>query len=168
MAQAYQQDYADTISVTPRAGLQAEPVRPRSGVVAEVAIVPGVLVVPGTSDNQAKLPTSAAEVAKGLGVSLLLQLRKELTDDYAIGEALSYVDEGCVWVAVEGAVTRGNQAFARFANGTGATAAMTQKGSFRADADTNTSAAAVPACRFESSTAGAGFAKVKINLPATA
>ena len=114
MAQAYQQDIVDSISVTPRAGIPAEPVRPRAGVVADVVITPGVLVVPGANDNSVKLPTSAAEVLKGMGIALLLQLRKEQSDDYAVGDAVSYVDEGEIWVAVEGAVTRGNQAYVRF------------------------------------------------------
>ncbi len=168
MPQAYQQDIVDTISVTPRAGIPSEPIREvRSNVVAEVQIAPGVLVVPGTADTQIKLPTSAAEVLKALGISLLLQLGYELTDDYIIGRNVSYVGRGGMWVAVEGAVTRGNQAFARFANGTGATAGFTQKGSFRADADTNTSAGVVPNMRFDSSTTGVGFAKVRFDLPAT-
>lgn len=164
MAQPYQQDIVDTISVTPRSGIPAEPVHEvRSGVVAQVVITPGVLVVPGTTDIQVKLPTSAADVAKGLGVSLLLQLGYELTDDYAIGRNVSYVADGAMWVAVEQAVTRGNQCFARYAAGAGGT----QLGAFRADVDT-ASAAAVPACRYDSSTVGAGFAKVRVDLPATA
>ena len=169
MAQAYQEDFLESISTTPRAGQIAENTQDsvRSGVVAEVSIPPGLLVVPGTTDTQTKLPASAAEVLKALGVSVLLELGYELTDAFGIGRAVSYLEEGEIWVAVEGAVTRGAQPFVRFADGTGATAAFTQKGAFRADADTNTSAGVLPGCRFSSSTTGAGFAKVRLNLPAT-
>lgn len=163
MAQAYQEDILESISTTPRAGQLGENgIKPRSGVVAQVSIAPGLAITQGTADNQVKLPTSAAEVLKCLGVSMLLELGYELSDAYFIGRPVSFVDYGEMWVAVEAAVTAGQQAFVRFATGS-----FTQLGAFRADADTAT-AGVLPACRFTTSTAGAGFAKVRVRLPATA
>jgi hypothetical protein len=165
MPQAWQTDIAESISTTPAAGQPAEAVHDlRAGVTAEVDIAPGLLICPGTADAQAKLPTSAAEVLRALGVAVLMPLKSEDSVSFraSLKEAVLYLEKGEIWVAVEGAVTRGSQPFVRFATGTGGS----QKGAFRADGDTST-AGVLPGCRFMSSTAGAGFAKVRLNLPAT-
>jgi len=160
MPQAWQTDIAESISTTPAAGQPAEQVSDlRSGRVAEVLIPPGLLVTPGTAPTQLKLPTSAAEVIKGLGVSVLMKI-SESGPNFQIGDAVLYLEEGEIWVAVEAAVTDGSDVYVRFANG-----AFTQKGAFRGDADTAT-AGKLSGARFTSTTTGAGFAKVRLNLPA--
>jgi hypothetical protein len=163
----YQTDFAESISTTPAAGQLAEDVSDlRSSRVAEVAIAPGLACTPGTAAHQLKLPTSAAEVAKCLGVSVLMPLRSESGPTFAIGDAVLYLEKGEIWVAVEEAVADGSDVYVRFAtNG-----ALTQKGAFL-DNDSNpgggATAAKLPGCRFTSTTTGAGFAKVRLNLPAT-
>lgn len=163
MPQAYQTDFAESISTTQYEGMPAEPVsKLRAGRVAEVVVPAGRLVVPGTGAHQAKLPTSAAEVLKALGVSVLMPLKSETSTDFAIGEAVLYLQTDEIWVVVEAAVTDGQQALARHtANG-----GNTVLGRFRGDADTG--ASVVPGCRFTSSqpTPG-GLAKLRLNLPAT-
>lgn len=167
MPQPWQTDIAESISTTPAAGQPAEAVRDlRSGRVAEVKIAPGLAILAGSSPTQAKLPTTAAEVAKCLGVTVLMPLKGEGSLDYAVGESILYLEKGEIWVAVEGAVSDGSDVYVRFAdNGT-----LTQKGAFRGD-DSNpgggATAAKLPGCRFTSTTTGAGFAKVRLNLPAT-
>lgn len=172
MPQAYQGDIAESIAGTPRAGQLAENTGPdklRSGVVAEVLIAPSRLVCPGTAENQVKVPTSAAEVLTAYGVAVFLPMKSDAVaplnqEDFQIAEFVLYLDKGEIWVPVEAAVSRGQQAlFRHTANGGGGFPTV---GQWRGDA--NTGAAVVPACRFTSSTAGAGFAKVRLNLPATA
>lgn len=172
MPQAYQGDIAESIATTPRAGQLAENTGPdklRSGVTAEVLIPPGSLVCNGSTDLKAKRPTSAAEVLSSMGVAVYLPLKSDVQaplnqEDYAIDEALLYLEKGEIWVPVEAAVTRGQQCLYRHtANGGGGFPTV---GMWRGDA--NTGASVVPACRFESSTVGAGFARARLNLPATA
>ncbi len=167
MPQAWQTDVAESISTTHYEGSPAEPVSElRSGRVAEVAIPAGRLVVPGTAQHQLKLPTSAAEVATARGVSVLMPLKGEPTtananNDFAIGEAVLYCEDGVMWVYSETAVTDGQPALARHtANG-----GNTVLGRFRMGADTG--AAAVPSARFDGTTSAPGLAKVKFDLPAT-
>lgn len=168
MPQAWQTDVAESISTTHFEGSLAEPVSElRSGRVAEVAIPAGRLVVPGTAEHQLKLPTSAAEVLKARGVSVLMPLKGEPTtanpnNDFAINEAVLFLEDGEIWVFVEAAVTDGDQALARHtANG-----GNTVLGRFRGNADTG--ASVVPGARFTSTQATpGGLAKLKIDLPAT-
>ena len=172
MAQAYQGDIAESIAGTPRAGQLAENTGPdklRSGVVADVLVAPGKLVCPGSAAGKYKTPTSAAEVLTSFGVSAFLPLKSDSVsplnqEDYQIGEPLLYLEKGEIWVQVEAAVAEGQQALYRHtANGGGGFPTV---GLWRGDA--NTGAGVVPACRFTSATAGAGFARVRLNLPATA
>jgi len=170
---SYQQEIQEEISGPSIPGALAENTTnaPLRALIAEVNVPCGLAVCIGSSDNKAKLPTSAAEVAKCVGVAVYLPLRKELPAgaDYAQGDHLLYLEKGEIFVAVEGAVTAGEQAYVRFA----ANGDLKQKGSFCADAsldsDTGTpTAAKLPGCRYTSSTTGAGIAKVRLNLPASA
>jgi len=132
---------------------------------AEVVIQSGLFVTHGTDDGMLKLPTSSGEVATGLGIA-----PSRVTQDsrfpsggtagstYQIGDTLESISQGKVWVYVEAAVNAGEQAYVRYATGTG-----TQKGAFRNDADTATAAAI--SARFRTSTSGAGLALLEINLP---
>lgn len=102
---------------------------------AQVAILAGTAMVVGSSDTNAKNPTSAAEAAKFLGVATyLMSLEPNVTGttEYAIGDMVNFVKRGDIWVAVEVAVAVGDPAFIRYtANG-----GNTQLGAFRNDADT--------------------------------
>lgn len=163
MPQAWQTDVAESIATTHFEGSLAEPVSElRSGRIAEVTIPAGRLVVPGTADHQLKLPTSAAEVLKARGVSVLMPLKSESGTDFAINDAVLFLEDGEIWVFVEAAVTDGDQALARHtANG-----GNTVLGRFRGTADTG--ASVVPGARFTSTQATpGGLAKLKIDLPAT-
>lgn len=164
MPQAWQTDVAETIATTHFEGSLAEPVSElRSSRVAEVVIPAGRLVVPGTADHQLKLPTSAAEVAKGFGVSVLMPLKSESGTDFAVAEAVLYLEDGTMWVWCEENVNDGDQAFVRYASGAGGTVL----GRFRKSADTAT-AAALPSARFVGNFAAApGLTRVKFDLPAT-
>lgn len=132
--------------------------------MAEVAINPGLFVCQGTRDEQCKLPTSSAEVAKGIGIA-----RSNVSRDtafpssgatYPIGDVVSAVSRGQVWVLVEEAVTPMSAVYVRYDTGSGGS----QKGAFRASADTST-AAAVTGARYLT-TAGIGaLALVDLNLP---
>jgi hypothetical protein len=160
MPQAYQTEFGESISTTHFEGSLAEPVSElRSGRVAEVAIPAGRAVCPGTGAHKLKLPTSAAEVAKCYGISVLMPLKSESGTDFAIGEAVLYLEEDEIWVWSETAVNDGDPALVRHtANG-----GNTVLGRFRAGADTG--AALLPGVRFTSTRADAGLAKVRITLP---
>jgi hypothetical protein len=166
MPQAWQTDVAETISTTHFEGSPAEPISElRSERVAQVVIPAGRLVVPGTAAHQLKLPTSAAEVTKAYGVSILMPLKSESGTDFAINEPVLFCEDGVVWVVVEEAVADGDPVLARHtANG-----GNTVLGRFRTTADTG--ASALPAARFRSASVTFGsllLAKLKFDLPATA
>src|SRR5690606_13831293 len=168
---SYQQEIQEEISGPSIPGALAENTTnaPLRALIAEVNVPCGLAVCIGSSDNKAKLPTSAAEVAKCVGVAIYLPLRKELPAgaDYAQGDHLLYLEKGEIFVAVEGAVTAGEQAYVRFA----ANGELKQKGAFCADASLSAgtpTAAKLPGSRYTSSTTGAGIAKVRLNLPASA
>lgn len=165
MPQTWQTDVAESIATTHFEGSFSEPVSElRSARIAEVVIPAGRLVVPGTNDYQLKLPTSAAEVAKAYGLAALMPLKSESGTDFAIGEAVLFLEDGEMWVCVENAVANGDQAYARHtANGAG----KDVLGRFRSGADTG--AAAVPSARFVTTQlTSLGLAKLKFDLPATA
>jgi hypothetical protein len=167
MPQAWQTDYAETISTTHFEGTPAEPLSElRSERIAQVVIPAGRLVVPGTTEKQLKLPTSAAEVTKAYGVSILMPLKSEAGTDFAIGDAVLFAEDGVVWVVVEEAVADGDPVLARHtANGAG----KDVLGRFRTSADTGSSA--LPSARFRSASVTFGsllLAKLKFDLPATA
>ena len=159
-------DFSEAIAGLPRGNVNRTNDR-----YAEVVIQSGVLVCQGTDDRQCKLPTSAAEVAKALGVA-----PARVTSDsrfpstatagstYQVGDNVGAIPEGAVWVTVEDAVTAGNSAYVRFA----ANAPRTQKGAFRSDGDDpggGATAAVNNSIKFLTSTAGAGLALVSVNLP---
>lgn len=166
MPQAWQTDVAETIATTHFEGSLAEPVSElRSERIAQVVIPAGRLVVPGTTEKQLKLPTSAAEVAKAMGVSVLMPLKSESGTDFGINEAVLFCEDGVVWVVVEEAVADGDPALARHtANGAG----KDVLGRFRTTADTGS--VALPSGRFRSASVAFGsllLAKLKFDLPAT-
>jgi len=160
------QSTVDTSFAVAIAGLPRGDVLSTNDRYAEVAIQAGVLVCQGTADGQCKLPTSDAEVAKGLGIAPC-----RINDSrfpaggvagvtYQIGDTVGAISRGKVWVPVEDAVTAGSPAYARHtANG-----GNTQRGAFRSDTDSG-NAAAVTGCRYLTSASGGGLALVDLNLP---
>jgi len=136
-----------------------------SAVDHNEAVPFGVAVVQGAQDNECKLPASAGDMAKVLGVSLLVQTKEQslLTSivNNPAGSDISVLRKGRVWVQVEEAVQAFSPVFVRFAAGAGGS----QLGAFRASADT-ASAGQVDGCAFRSSAVSGGFAVVEFNLPA--
>lgn len=132
--------------------------------MAEVAINPGLFVCQGTRDEQCKLPTSSAEVAKGLGIA-----RSNVSRDpnfptsggatYPIGDTVSAVYRGHIWVTVEEAVTPFSPVYVRYDTGS-----FSQKGAFRASADSST-AALVTGAKYLTTAGINGRALVDLNLP---
>jgi len=131
--------------------------------LAAVAINPGLFVCQGATDGVCKLPTSSAEVAKGIGIARSNIARDpnfpSASGTYPIGDTVSVIRKGRVWVTVEEAVTPFDPVYVRYDTGTGS-----QKGAFRASADSST-AALVTGAKYRT-TAGAGaLVLVEINLP---
>lgn len=131
----------------------------------------GLLVVQGARDGQCRLPTSAADIAKALGIAPYRATQMPswppgaTTAHYQIGQCIAAVNRGRVWVKVEEAVAPFDPVFVRHANGNGG---RIQKGAFRKSADQV--AAADTATQLASAvyltTASAlGLALVEINLP---
>ena len=115
-----------------------------------------------------KLPAAAGDVTNRMAVALIgtrglnsSYINGVLTigevDGVSVGNSVTGVLDGVIWVQVEEAVNLGQQCFIRFASGTGGT----QLGSFRASADTAT-AAAHPSWYYLSSASAAGYAQVRV------
>lgn len=81
------------------------------------------------------------------------------SDGYALGEAMSVLRKGRIYVQVEDAVTAGNDVYVRYVAGAGETL-----GACRSDADTS-DAAVLPGAKYRTSAAASGIAIVEINLP---
>jgi len=140
--------------------------------VTTVALNNGLFCCVGANENKCKLPTSAAEVAKGYGVA-----RSDVSRDpnfppggtasttYQIGDSVETVYRGQVWVKVEDSVVQFGAVYVRFADGN---SGNVQKGAFRSDADTVSSAAtaaAVTGARYLTAASAGQLALVDLNLP---
>ena len=132
------------------------------------AVVPfGLALVQGASDGECKLPAASGDLAKLLGVSVLVQTKEQPLPSlsgpvvYPIGADIAILRKGRVYVKVEEAVNAMDSVFIRFASGAGGT----QLGAFRKSAD-SASAAQVSGCVYRTSAAIGGFAVVEFNLPA--
>jgi hypothetical protein len=127
-----------------------------------VEIPYGVAVTKGTTDKDVKLPTTSPEAVAMLGVAIISNdipnTAYGTAPKYPVKSAVSVMRKGRVWVKVEEAVTAGDQAFVRFATGTG-----TILGSFRKSADTAT-AVAIPGTRYLTSASANGLAIVDLTL----
>lgn len=120
---------------------------------------------PADGVEQAGVPTATADVtARPRGVAVKDESRKGPQSGnvggYEIGDPMTLLKKGKIWVPVEGAVAQDGSAFCRFADGAGGTA----EGAWRADADTAT-AVAFPTAVFRTATGAAGFAILEVNLP---
>ena len=132
------------------------------------ALVPfGLGVVKGSGDLNFALPASKSNKFQGVVIQRQFGNNSSLTvpqgsPGVADTDIATIGSQGVFVVPVEGAVTKGGDVFVRFATSAN-DGTLTQKGKFRADADTNTSvdtAAKVAGAKFLSSTSGAGNALV--------
>ena len=121
-------------------------------------------------DDKARSPIAATDItASGtvLGITAHMQaIVQNLTstgsdgsDGYILGEAMSVLRKGRIYVQVEDAVTAGNDVYVRYVAGTGETL-----GAFRSDADTS-DAAVLPGAKYRTSAAASGITIIEINLP---
>lgn len=129
------------------------------------AIPFGCAVVLGVDpDNDCKLPAAAADIttaANALGIAFSTQAIESSASgvaQYPVKSSVNVLRKGRVWVQVEEAVTPASPVFVRYASGAGGT----QKGAFRASADTATAAQWANA-RYVTSAGIAGFAQVEID-----
>lgn len=116
-------------------------------------IAPGLAVV-RVDDDEVKLPDASGQIFQGVGV-----LRTASEESlYADDEMMPVLRQGRILVKVENAVTQGDAAFARFADGAGGTT----KGAFRNDGDTST-ADAFPG-QFATSAAAGELAVLEVDI----
>jgi hypothetical protein len=130
------------------------------------AVLPfGIAVMKGTADFGALLPASAGAVMVGIAAHTH-QVDPGQAGSTPAGAGIppkyliNTLKRGRMYVQVEEAVTPASPVFVRYASGSGGT----QKGAFRASADTAT-AVAWTAARYLTSAAIAGYAVVEVNLP---
>ena len=147
-----------------KAGLVADGavVQDKISKVAEEELAVGVVVVAGTDNEQAALPSAAAEITAAThtawGVTAY-RAGKEPTDAYAAEDMPVVLRKGRIWMVVEDAVAANTHPYVRFAAGTG-----TQLGALRSDADTATAEEATWLKTLTAS-AGAGIILVEVHLP---
>ncbi|QIG73247.1 hypothetical protein EVC02_026 [Rhizobium phage RHph_N17] len=98
-----------------------EPVKLISRSVEDVAGLGfGIVVQQGATDKgcTADLNTSAMDVFKFLGVTVRERgVNPETPNGWAKGESALIMREGCIWVAVDGAVAAGNDVTVTLATG---------------------------------------------------
>ena len=139
--------------------------------VAEVALNNGLLVSQGANDAGCKLPTSAADVGKAIGIApyrptSTVGFPSTQTTEYAQGDNVGAVSQGQVWVRVEEAVAPFSPVYVRFAIDTGGS--FTNVGTFRASPDPVggvATAALLPNAAYLTTAAAGQLALVEINLP---
>lgn len=140
----------------------------------------GTFVVPGTdAEQQAIVPTTAAEITDGDGLGVVMyDASKEPARtaaaiaagaEFDVEDMLPVVDKGRIWVLCDAAATivANTPCFVRYAAGAGGTVL----GAFREDVDT-ASAAALPGAFFRSAYRDVDFngdtqriALVELNVP---
>jgi len=125
-----------------------------------VTIPPGVAVIKGTSDAKAKLPGTSGDHFLGVTVYSAAGMTDLVNGGYAVADAMPVMRKGRIWVQVEEAVNKGDNAFIRYASGTG-----TQKGAFRKSADTSTAVQAKGFVYLTTASAN-GFALLEVDVSA--
>lgn len=136
----------------------------------EIAVGVGVCMDETNTDEQAvRYPAAAGDVTgfRFVGVTLNDLAKVAYAGQggvrnrqfYHTNTMLPILQDGVVWVRVEEAVAKGDQAFCRYASGAGGT----QLGAFRKSADTST-AAALPKCVYETDAVAGGLAKLRVQL----
>lgn len=134
---------------------------------AEIAINNGLGVCQGTDEKGAKLPGTGTDVTgKGfLGVAVydpskMVNWPSGTTAPYPIGQLMTVVRKGRVWVKVEEAVAVTDTPYCRV------TAGGNGVGSFRKSDPGGSAAVAVPNARWVKGGSTNGLALLEINLPA--
>jgi hypothetical protein len=129
----------------------------KSALNQEATTLPfGIGVAQGTADDAAKLPASSSDKIAGIVIRVAGQNQLGLggtNTGVLTADRMSILEDGKCWVQVEEAVTPASPVYCRYATGSGGS----QKGAFRASADTTT-AALVKGARYETSAGIAGFA----------
>lgn len=157
---AIQTSYSETIEAA-RAGMIAneEPAVVISRTIIDAAGVGFGKVVQEASTNgstdgrcTADLDTADMDAYKFLGITVRdRSVRPETPNKFAQYESVRILRQGVIWVEVAGAVNAGNDVTVTLATGVLGTAAVT------------TGIVAIPNARWESSTSGAGLAKVRLS-----
>lgn len=113
----------------------------------------GIVVQQGATDGgaTADLNTAAMDAYKFLGVTMRERgVNPATPNGWAKGESLLIMRKGVIWVAVTGAVTAGTDVTVTLATGVLGSAAVAA------------GIVAIPNARWESSTTGAGLAKLRL------
>lgn len=87
------------------------------GFRSALTIPAGIVVVPGTTEGSCKAPTTAAEVAKALGVVMYSPTEQPDTatgNEYRAKSMCDVQTMGHIWCTVEGTVVKDAQPFVRF------------------------------------------------------
>ena len=128
-------------------------------------ILLGVAVVKSSEDDDAiKLPAASTDITvagRCLGVAIRkMDMASALSSPsvYPVKSSVPVMKKGRVWVKVEEAVAPNDPVYVRFAAGTG-----TQKGAFRASADTAT-AALLAGAKYLTTAAADGLAVIELDL----
>lgn len=151
-----------------KAGAIGGEARRDEGKIAQVAIAAGRFVCQGTADRQCNLPGAAGAVTEtGLGIAEYLAAKSEGTSAfYDVGEMVSIVRKGYVWVPVEDAVAAGQTVFVRITADTGGPGSAARTvGAFRSDGDSGEAIECTRAIYRTTQAAVGGLALVEINLP---
>lgn len=150
---ATQTTYSETIAAA-KAGMIAntEPVTLISRTVETVAGVGfGKVVQQGAGDNGCKSDLTAMTADTYLGVTVRERsVRPETPDQFAQYESARIMRKGVIWVMTDGAVAAGSDVTVTLATGGLGTAAVAA------------GIIAIPGARWDSSTAGAGLAKLRL------
>jgi len=133
--------------------------------LAEETVIPGVLVVKGTSDKQVLLPASVAAISNPLSVrgfvtrDVAHEMNASGNLSYAAEVAVSVMTKGRMWMVCEDAFETTDSVFVRHT----ASGGNAQLGRIRTDADTATAAVLLGAKILNSGDAGA-LALVQFDL----
>lgn len=135
---------------------------------AAVVMQNGLFVCIGSADEKCKLPTASTDITGRLGLGIT---RDNVARDpnfppggtagytYQVGDSVAIAYRGEIAVTVEEAVAPGDAVYVRYDTGTGS-----QKGAFRASADSST-AALLPGARYLTTASAGGVAVVDLNMP---
>ena len=133
--------------------------------VAEQAVVPGIVVTKGTSENEVDLPNAVADVSnpklvKGFVVrDLAVEVPASGVVTYAAQSAVSIMRKGRIWAVCEDAFDHNDSAYVRIT----ASSPNLQLGRIRTDADTS-NAVLLSGVRFLNSGSAGALALLQVDL----
>jgi len=154
-----QLDYND-LAAAVKGALADIGITDKVGRVAAAAIPFGVGLAQTAVAGQAEIPTATGFVFEGISVQTNKPTANATGEaQYEIGEEITVLRKGRVWVYVEEAVAVNDDVFLRHTDN-----AALLAGDFRTDADT-ANADQITNARFVTATTAAGLAQIEINLP---